>query len=340
VWADFTSIPPNPLLWDGWLYDLLDRLACPNEDLEPAGIMDMAIFVPPWAKQEQYSRLVEALESMGYGADPTRHAEKDLDVYCFSYDWRQDNRASAQHLGEAIEQWRAHHPGAEAWIIAHSNGGLVARWYIEKEGGKDGVGRLFLMGAPWDGAPKTMRILFGGLDLLFGRSFSLFGIPQRTRDPVRTFPSIYQLLPCKDPFLRGLNNEPLDPFVEVSWLDSDQQRQYLLDGRCFNEELGTTSSVETLCFFGRKRPTTTYGVVRLEAGGRWRDIEWHATEAGDGSGTQCRAPACPCETPLCCRPRRHLREPDGAGVSPVGAHGQIPRSRACRTGPAGPERAL
>lgn len=283
VWVDFTSIPKNPLHWDDWLDHLLESLAYPNDNLEPAGIMDEVIYVPPWAKQEHYIRLIEALEKMGYRADPARYSENELDVYAFAYDWRQDNRTSARQLREAIEGWRAYHPDAEAWIIAHSNGGLVARWYIEKEDGKDHVGRLFLMGSPWDGTPKTMHILFSGLDMLFRRRFNVFNIPERSRDLVRTFPSFYQLLPIEDPFLRGLNNEPINPFTDVSWLDDEQQRAFLADGRRFNEELGTTPSVETLCFFGRKKPTTTYGVVRFEAGGRWSDIEWHATEAGDGT---------------------------------------------------------
>lgn len=125
--------------------------------------------------------------------DPASGAE--LALYTFPYDWRQDNRLSARQLGDAIARWRKRHSGAEAWIIAHSNGGIVARWYIEKEGGKDRVGRLFLMGSPWDGVPNMMWMLFHGLDTLFRRRFNLFDIPRRSRDLFRTFPSAYQLLP-------------------------------------------------------------------------------------------------------------------------------------------------
>lgn len=281
AWVDFQSIPRNPLQWDDWIDNLLETLTYPNENLEPAGVMDEVIFVPPWAKQEHYSRLVDALQRLGYTLGPD--AESEPAVYTFPYDWRQDNRISARQLGEAIDRWRTQHPGAEAWIIAHSNGGLVARWYIEKEGGKDRVGRLFLMGSPWDGVPKMMWMLFHGLDTLFRRRFTLFDIPRRSRDLFRTFPSAYQLLPRKDPFLRGPNDQSLDLFTESDWLETNEQRQLLLEGRRFNEELGTTLSVETLCFFGRKTLTTTEGVVRIDAGGQWSNIEWLATEAGDGT---------------------------------------------------------
>jgi pimeloyl-ACP methyl ester carboxylesterase len=283
VWGDFSSIPLNPLKWDAWLDHLFAAMTYPNPQLAPAGIMDEVVFVPPWAKQEQYSRLVKALEGLGYRVDPPSGSEGPRDAYTFPYDWRQDNRLSARELAQAIDRWGARHPQAQAWIIAHSNGGLVSRWYIEKEGGNDRVGRLFLMGSPWDGAPKTVHILFGGLETLFRRGFDRFHIPEHTRELFRTFPCAYQLVPVQNPFLRDLHNEAVDPFSDVRWLANEGQRALLLDGRRFNQDLGTMPSVETLCFFGRKKPTTTYGLVRYEPAGGWSDIEWHATEAGDGT---------------------------------------------------------
>src|SRR5215218_4559305 len=110
VWVDFDSIPLNPFQWNEWLDSSLDRLIYPNDNLEPAGIMDQVIFVPPWAKQEHYSRLIDALGGMGYRADPQRYPDNELEVYTFAYDWRQDNRVSARQLGEAIERWRVNHP--------------------------------------------------------------------------------------------------------------------------------------------------------------------------------------------------------------------------------------
>jgi pimeloyl-ACP methyl ester carboxylesterase len=283
IWVDFRSIPKNPAKWGEWLDGLLRTLAYPSGDLEPAGIMDEVIFVPPWAKQEQYGRLFHALEKMGYQADATRYPERELNVYGFAYDWRQDNAISARQLGAAIERWRGYHPGAQTWIIAHSNGGLVARWYIEKEGGQEHVGRLFLMGSPWDGTPKSMHMLFNGVDMLFRRRFNLFNIPQRSRDLVRTFPSLYQLVPSCSPFLHDSAGQPVDPFADLTWLANDSQRQLLLAGRRFNQDLGTNLSVETLCFFGRKKATTTSGVVHFGAAGRWQSIDWQASEAGDGT---------------------------------------------------------
>jgi pimeloyl-ACP methyl ester carboxylesterase len=282
-WIDFSSVPRVPFQWDAWLDHLFNTLHYPNEDLVADGIINEVVFVPPWAKQEEYARLMRELEKLGYRTDSAKHSEKELDVYAFAYDWRQDNRVSGHQLAQAIEHWTQFHPGAEPWIIAHSNGGIVARWYIEKEGGKGTVGRLFLLASPWDGSVKALRVLYQGLDVLFRRRFSPFGIPQRTRETLRTFPSIYQLIPHADPFLRSLNNEVVDPFEGKNWLGGKQETAMLADAARFNQELGAGLSVDTLCFFGRNLLTTTYGVVRFGANGRWNTIEWHDTEAGDGT---------------------------------------------------------
>jgi hypothetical protein len=139
------------------------------------------------------------------------------------------------------------------------------------------------MGSPWDGTPKAMLILFTGFETLFRKRFDLFNITRRSRDLFRTFPSIYQLLPIQNPFLRDLNNEVVDPFTNLGWVNNDREKTLLEDGKKLNQDLGTTLSVDTICFFGRKTPTTTYGIMRLAAGGRWDDIEWTSTETGDGT---------------------------------------------------------
>jgi pimeloyl-ACP methyl ester carboxylesterase len=282
VWVDFQSIPLSPLQWENWLDELFDQMVYPNDDLEPAGIIEEVLFVPPWAKQEHYGRLIEALEAIGYVGDPNLPEDK-RNLYTFSYDWRQDNRISAQQLGQAVERWCSMHPGAKAWLIGHSNGGIVARWYIEKEGGAKKVGRLFLMGSPWDGAPKAMMIMFDGLDTLFRGGFNLFDIQRRTRDLIRTFPSAYQLIPVQDPFLRDLNNEAVDPFGGEKWLNDSRQRELLKAGKQFNQELGTTLSVDTVCIFGRKLPTLTNGVINRNSVGWWQQITWQSLASGDGT---------------------------------------------------------
>lgn len=282
VWVDFRSIPLSPLRWDDWLDELFEQMVFPNDELEPAGIVDELLFVPPWAKQEHYGRLIQALEALGYVGDPNL-PESERNLYTFAYDWRQDNRISGRQLGEAVERWSALHPGAKAWLIGHSNGGIVSRWYIEKEGGAERVGRLFLMGSPWDGAPKATKIMFEGLETLFRGSFNLFNIQARTRDLIRSFPSAYQLIPVQNPFLQDINNQVVDPFDGKGWLSDPHHLEMLKDGKKFNEELGTSLSVETICVFGRKLPTLTNGVLFSNPAGQWQEIKWQSLESGDGT---------------------------------------------------------
>ncbi|MFN8498595.1 MAG: CHAT domain-containing protein [Anaerolineae bacterium] len=281
VWIDPGGVPKNPFQWNAWIDHLLGELAYPNDDLEPAGVMDKLIFVPPWAKQEIYSRFVTALQGMGYKADPSQYAEADRTLYCFDYDWRQDNRRSAALLAEAIERWQSFHPDAKPWIVAHSNGGLVARWYIEKLGGKERVGRLFLLGSPWDGSPKALRMLFDGMVLL--RQWpGLLDIAERTRKVVRGWPCAYQLLPHVDPFLRAEGDQVVELTGDLGWLD-EGQRALLEDARRFTTELDKATSVETLCFFGRAQPTATGGLLHTDAVGDWERIDWRTTDDGDGT---------------------------------------------------------
>lgn len=281
VWIDFTSIPANPFRWDDWFADLEAQMRYPNDELEAFDLVNDVLLLLPWAKQEQYSRLLAELERMGYRVDPRRFPEEARNVYTFPYDWRQDNRRSARQLAEAVDRWKRHHPSAEVWIIAHSNGGLVARWYVEKEGGDQHVTRLLLMGSPWDGTPKAMYMLLNGFDTLFRRRFNLFGIPERTRTVLRTFPSIYQLIPTARPFLFA-DDQPFDPFADRRWLDQDDQNALLEDARQFYADLGTTYSVETLSFFGRRRQTTSKGFVEV-ADSRLQVTRWAADTVGDGT---------------------------------------------------------
>lgn len=282
VWIDFQSIPANPLRWDDWIDDLFSKLTYPFP-LEPAGIVEELMVVLPWAKMEHYGRLLAFLANLGYHTDPSRFSEAELDVYSFSYDWRQDNRVSARRLGEAVERWSHFHPGAKAWLIGHSNGGIVSRWYIEKEGGKDRVGRNFLMASPLDGAPKAIGMMIKGLEMMFRRGFNAFGLKERSIDLVRSFPSLYNLVPMQHDFLEDGNGQVVNPYVNLDYLANETQRQMMREGQRFNEELGTSYSVETLCFFGRKVETTTGGIVRFGAGGKWEDIEWVRTTDGDGT---------------------------------------------------------
>lgn len=284
VWLDFTSVPLNPLEWEGWLEELFNAMLYPNPNLEPAGLVNDVIFLPPWIKQEQYGRLLKMFEDWGYSVDPQDPNASAMNAYTFPYDWRQDQRLSARQLGERLKELRALHPGKQVWLMGHSGGGIISRWLIEKEGGDKLVDRLFLLASPWDGSPKAVYMLFQGLDTFFRVRFNAFGIPERTRSALRTFPAMYQLIPQARPFLKRATGQMVDPFEGSSWLEDSRDRTLLADGRRFNQELGNHLTVkDTVAFLGRKLETTTGGIIELDESSHWRAIEWTDSELGDGT---------------------------------------------------------
>ncbi len=283
VWGNPFETLKYHLGFEVLLDHLFQPMTYPNlsSELKPAGIVKEILFVPPWRKQPQENRLLSHLRSIGYSIDPAAD-EKDVKkaAYTFAYDWRQDNRISAQELGTAIERWRTRHSKAEVWIIAHSMGGLVARWYIEMLGGRGIVNKLFLMAAPGDGTPLALQALRDGLGILIRKVFSRYGSHERSRDMLRTFPSLYQLLPSSNPFLDTVDNVPLDVFDGDGWLPS-QYHSLLKDGQCFNQVLGTTLSVETFCFYGVQKRTLSAAKVPLLDETRWGKEIWIQYAVGD-----------------------------------------------------------
>jgi pimeloyl-ACP methyl ester carboxylesterase len=283
VWLDFPGLLKNPLKIGDAITNMLDKMSYPNPDLEPAGIVNQVLVAPPLFKQEQYIRLAEKLAQWGYKIDPEAPNPADLCAYTFSYDWRQDNRISGRQLGEFVTQLEKRHPGAKAWLIGHSNGGIISRWYIQKEGGKDHVGRMFYMASPWDGAPKALMVLMNGLEAMGLKHLNLWDLGSRMQKLIRTFPSFYQLIPHRNPFLRNEDNEVVDLFNDTRWLDNDKEKAMLADALQFNLDLEGDPGVETICFYGTRKPTSTAGIASFLAGGKIEAVKWIETGAGDGT---------------------------------------------------------
>lgn len=232
--------------------------------LEPRGIVDEVVVVPNLLEQEQYSRLTTFLEeSLGY--------RRGLDLLEFAYDWRQDIRQSARRLAEAIAAWDVQAP---VILLAHSLGCLVSRYYVERLGGKEVVGRLLLMGAPHYGAPNIVAQLFRGLELL---PFGLMG--ERLRDVVSTFPTCYQILPVY-PCVFDRAGQALDLIHDETWAP-EHRRPLLHLAREFRQELGDGSSVPTVSIFGYGLQTLTGLRVERDAKGAFLSVEDVIEKGGD-----------------------------------------------------------
>lgn len=163
------------------------------------GITDTA------AGRDFYGRIMETLEDFGAytRATPgTRIARGEQRYYVFEYDWRQDNVLTARKLDALIGQIRVDHgnPDLQVDIVAHSMGGLIARYYLRygttdvlndndfpiNNHGAQRVRRVVLLGTPNLGSASALQILVEGVKIGFGR------MPPEV---AATFPSGLQLLP-------------------------------------------------------------------------------------------------------------------------------------------------
>ena len=109
----------------------------------------------------------------------------------FPYDWRGSNRFAAERLKsvalDALNRWRetSGHGAAKLWLICHSMGGLVARYFCEHLDGAKDTRTIVTFGTPHRGAAKALNALSNGLKIG----------PIDVSRMVRSLPSAYELLP-------------------------------------------------------------------------------------------------------------------------------------------------
>jgi pSer/pThr/pTyr-binding forkhead associated (FHA) protein/pimeloyl-ACP methyl ester carboxylesterase len=232
--------------------------------IEARGILQDVVIVPHIIQSRQYSAMGDYLvEGLGY--------TRGKDLLEFGYDWRHDVRLSAQRLAEAIEGWQV---SAPVTIIAHSLGTLVARYYVERLGGKRAVERVILMGGPHYGTPKGLA------GILYGPGMLPFGLgDERMRKVLSTFPPAYQILPTY-PCAFDQNGETIDVMKDESWLP-ECQRPFLSAARSFRRELGTTSSVPTVSVFGYGLKTKLRVNIHRGLDGLWQKVDFVEDTAGD-----------------------------------------------------------
>jgi pimeloyl-ACP methyl ester carboxylesterase len=159
-----------------------------------------------------YASLVDLLEGAGYVArspvDPRKPLDGGTPYFTFYYDWRQDNVSNAVALGRFIEQARhqleVERPDSKPVrfdVVAHSMGGLVARYYLRYGAadvladpeaavtwaGASDVDRLILVSTPSFGTMKILR------DMVYGRPHPVIATVQSSM--LASWVSSYQMLP-------------------------------------------------------------------------------------------------------------------------------------------------
>ena len=194
-----------------------DNLEPQDSHSVPYAIFDGA------AGRDFYGKIVYTLSKIG-GYKLSKIGKKvnpsQKNYYVFLYDWRQDNVKSASELADFIEQVRRDYndPALKVDIIAHSMGGLIARYYI-RYGKQDVIGdnhfdkkltmygascvrRVILLGTPNLGSVRTLNLFISGLDI---------GVNQIGTETLASMPSLYQLFPHPlNNWIVKTNGKPLD----------------------------------------------------------------------------------------------------------------------------------
>lgn len=166
-----------------------------------------------------YASMLSAMgvgEQQGAGAslnklddyiDDRRH---EANAFEFSYDWRRSLDENAVRLGEYIRQvtrfvqlQRGKHEPIKFDIVAHSMGGLIARYYLQYGEQLLPAGDAMPI-ANWSGSAQIERVVLIGPPnggALPGLDCLLTGVPKNpitpAYDPVvlGTLPAVYQLFP-------------------------------------------------------------------------------------------------------------------------------------------------
>ena len=260
----------------------------------PMMVPDLHLIPGLW-KIDGYSKLSAYLQRE-FAVTPGRN------FFTFPYDWRRDNRVAARRLKEQADrwlgEWRRESPDAKLILVGHSMGGLVARYFLECLDGWRDTRRLVTFGTPYRGSLNALNFLVHGMQKKLG--------PVPVLDLsrlLRSFPSIYQLLPiypCLDP-----GDGQLIRVSEAAGLPHvDQERARAADGFHREIEQAVTAHLDDE-EYRRGRYTVhpvvgTFQATLLSARRSGDGVEVLGTYPGfvpDGDGTVPRVSATPVEFP-------------------------------------------
>lgn len=162
-----------------------------DNELRPVGLIGPCSLIC-WQLVTGYDGLVKGIRK-GLGLSPGRVAtageelvDPDATVVAFPYDFRRSVERIANDLDRVV---RARAQGRRVVLIAHSMGGLVAAWWWAFLSEGIDVDQIITLGTPYRGAAKALDVLVNGMHI------GPFDVPQAVTDTVRTWDSVFDLLP-------------------------------------------------------------------------------------------------------------------------------------------------
>jgi hypothetical protein len=239
------------------------------DGVTPVSLMpDLHVLPGLWSWNIGYDALLRWLRSrFALVEAPRNQPERPANLLTVPYDWRLSNRYNGRRLKSIVEpvleRWRSQgseYADARLVFICHSMGGLVARWYLDKEGGAELTRRLITLGTPYRGALNALDQLVNGVRKGIG-PFKLY-----LTVFARSLPSSYQLLPeyaCLD------TPSGLAKTTETT-LPSELNANLVADGMRFHQELDEAAAARGDAGYdlhpivGFRQPTWT--TARLSGG--------------------------------------------------------------------------
>lgn len=166
-------------------------------------------------------------------------------LFSFPYNWMLSNTTTAYLLKNKIKEVKSICDCDKVDLVAHSMGGLVARYYIESDLYQDDVDQMIFLAVPHIGSPKSYLAWEGGdlgpklkdsIQELFLNQLAKIKGFDNLYDYIRNLPifSVQQLLPIYD-YLQdkdtGLsrsypNNYPVNEFLENLNLENNLNKLY------------------------------------------------------------------------------------------------------------------
>ena len=158
------------------------------------------------AGEDFYAQIIETLsDAGGYTCVPLKKVTVDSDCVLFAWDWREGMVSAAGELDELVERLRRLRgdPTLKVDIVAHSAGGLVARYFVRFGGvdtlheveptitfaGGQKVRQAVLIGTPNYGSIQALQKAITGYPI---------GLARIRPETIATMPGMFQLLPHPD----------------------------------------------------------------------------------------------------------------------------------------------
>jgi len=219
-------------------------LARNHDDLVPGKIVETVRLAKILPEVFVYRDLLEALRHYagfrdGDWNNPGTDGDKDT-FYVFAYDWRQDNVTNARELIRQIEHLkeRLRRPDLRFNIVAHSMGGLIAR-YAAMYGNTDlpgdndeirptwagaaHINKIVMIGVPNEGSADAFATLIEGYSITEGLRRRVPLLNKLTAEDSISSPALFQLLP--DSSAVRFLDENLKP-VQIDLYDPEIWKHY------------------------------------------------------------------------------------------------------------------